>query len=427
MHPNGFLSRTNRLFITLNLVIWSRNFGLWPGDLLGSGRRDILAPFYRPLIRTAWDDDFDPDNSDTIKYNPFTRTSTDLIMKNTNIHRAPKQRRKHVYVYHWNRIIGAVVLILVLGGLAGFGLSLWSDTSPKKDIDMAETPAKAAVAVEETRSKLKEEPIHSEIEEDPPFFTHAEENELPPAVAEITDSSSNSQDTEAPILNDTLTEGDNLSQQFAKNNPLETEPPSPELAQLSTANHTKEETIEDTLVNGMDLENSEPAAQLSEEMLEIPTPKDLSEPQTETPHNMSLDSQGESPDSADTTITVDMLNSPFILKKLEILEPSVKRFLLARSVSNREPEGELNEIRFTADGSATVWAYSEVIDKKGSRLKYVWLHGGNQIATVPVDVGSNRWRSFSNKLFNQSMSGAWRVELQDGQGRLMASADFFLE
>ena len=141
------------------------------------------------------------------------------------------------------------------------------------------------------------------------------------------------------------------------------------------------------------------------------------------------------------------------MKELEILEPSVKRFLLAGSVSNREPKGELNEISFTADGRAAVWAYSEVIDKKGSRLKYVWLHGGNKIATVPVNVGDNRWRSFSraavpprsssdaapasisltpccsfsSKLINQSMSGAWRVELQDGEGRLMASADFFLE
>jgi hypothetical protein len=151
------------------------------------------------------------------------------------------------------------------------------------------------------------------------------------------------------------------------------------------------------------------------------------EPQAEIPQNISLDPQGESPDSADTTLTVDTLNSPFQLKDLEILEPSVKRFLLTGSVSNREPEGELNEIGFTADGSAAVWAYSEVIDKKDRRLKYVWLHNGNQIATVPVNIGSNRWRSYSSKLINQSMSGAWRVELQDGKGRLMAGADFFLK
>lgn len=350
-------------------------------------------------------------------------------MKNTNAtHGARKQPRKHVYVYHWDRIIGAVVVFLVLGGLAGYGLYLWSDSSPKEEFFIAENLPKAGVAVEDTRPRLEEEPIHREIEEDPLSFTHAEEDRLPPAVAE-TDSSSNSQDTQTPLLNEAIAVEDNPAQQFAENKSLETEPPSPEIAQLSNANYTNEETVEETLVKEMDLKDSEPAnaALPSEEMPAIPTQKEPSEPQAEIPQNIPLQAQRESPDSVDTTLTVDTLNSPFQLKELEILEPSVKRFLLAESVSNREPEGELNEISFTANGSAAVWAYSEVIDKKGSRLKYVWLHGGNQIATIPVNVGSNRWRSYSSKLINQSMSGAWRVELQDGEGRLMASADFFLE
>jgi hypothetical protein len=351
-------------------------------------------------------------------------------MKNTNaIHGSRKQPRKHVYVYHWDRIIGAGVVFLVLCGLAGYGLSLWFDSSPKEEFDMAETLPKAAVAVEDTRLGSKEEPIHREIEEDPRSFTHAEEDRLPPAVAEITDSSSNSKNAQTPLLNEAITVEDNPAQQFTENKPLETEPPSPEMAQFPTDNHTNEETAEETLVNEMDPEDSEPAnaAQPSEEMLAIPTQEELSVSQAEIPQNIPLEPQGESPDSAATKLTVDTLNSPFQLKELEILEPSVKRFLLAGSVSNREPEGELNEISFTADGSAVVWVYSEVIDKKGSRFRYVWLHGGNQIATVPVNVGSNRWRSYSSKLINLSMSGAWRVELQDGEGRLMASADFFLE
>jgi len=358
-------------------------------------------------------------------------------MKNTNtIHGTPKQPgkplyppRKAVYVYHWDRIIGAGVVFLLLAGLAGYGLFLWSDSSPKEEYDMAESLPKAEVVVEDTRPRLDEEPIHREIDEDPRSFTHAEEDRLPPAVAETTDSSSNSQDMQAPPLNKAITAEDNPAQQFAEKKPLETEPPSPEMAQLSTANHTNEKTVEEMLVNEMDLEDSEPAnaAQPSEKILAIPTKEELSELQAEIPQNIPLELQRESPDSADTTLTVDTLNSPFQLKKIKILEPSIKRFLLAGSISNKEPKGELNEISFKADGSAAIWAYSEIIAKKGRRFKYVWLHDGNQIVTIPVNVESNRWRSYSSKIINQSMSGAWRVELQDGEGRLMASADFFLE
>ena len=328
----------------------------------------------------------------TQKYNSFTRTSTHLIMNNTDAkHGTRKQSgkplppaRQQEYVYHWDRIIGAGVIFLVLCGLAGYGLSWWFGSSPKEVFDMAETPPDAEVAVE---------------------------------------------DTQAPLLNEAIIAEDNSAQQFAENNPLETESPSPEMAQLSTADHANEATVEETVINELDLDDSGPAnaPQPSEEMLAVPTHEELSEPQAEISQNIPLAPQSESPDSADTALTVDTPNNPFQLNELEILEPSVKRFLLAKSVSNREPRGELNEISFTADGSAAVWVYSELIDKKGSRFKYVWLHGGKRIVTVPVKVGGNRWRSYSSKVINQSMSGAWRVELQDGEGRLMASADFFVE
>jgi hypothetical protein len=358
-------------------------------------------------------------------------------MKNNNVKHGTRNQsgkpllspRKQEYVYHWDRIIGAGVIFLVLCGLAGYGLYWWFGSSPKEEFEMAETLPGAEVAVEDTRPRPKEELIHQEIEEDPQSFAHAEEDRLPPAVAETTDSRSNSQDTQAPLSNEARIAEDNPAQQSAENKPLETEPSSTEMAQVSTTDQANETTGEEAAINELDLEDSEPAnaAQVSEEMVAIPTHEELSEPQAEIRQNIPLATQGESPAGADTTLTVDTRNSPFQLREVEILMPSVKRFLLAKSVSNREPKGELNEISFTADGSAAVWVYSELIDRKGSRLKYVWLHGGKRIVTVPVNVGGNRWRSYSSKVINQSMRGAWRVELQDGKGRLMASADFFVE
>lgn len=358
-------------------------------------------------------------------------------MKNTNAtHKTqkypgkqPLPPRKQEYIYHWNRIIGVGVVFLLLLGLTGYGLFLWFDSSAKEGFDVAETLPETEVAVEDTRPGLEEALFRPEIEEDPQSFTHAEEERLPGAVAETTDSNSNSQDTQTQLLDEAIIAEDNSAQKFAENQPLETESPAPEMTQLSTAHHTNEATVEETLVDEIDLEDSDPvhSVQSPEEMPAVPIQEERTAPQAEIPQNITLEPQGESPDIADTTHTADTLNSPFQLKEVEILEPSVKRFLLVGSVSNREPKGELNEISFNADGIAAVWAYSEVIDKRNSRFKYVWLHGGKHIATVSVRVGSNRWRSYSSKLIKQSMSGAWRVELQDGKGRLMASADFFLE
>jgi hypothetical protein len=127
-------------------------------------------------------------------------------------------------------------------------------------------------------------------------------------------------------------------------------------------------------------------------------------------------------DKADTATS----RGPFQLQELQILDPQVKRFVLPRAVINKEPKGEIDEIRLKPDGSAAVWCYSEVSGRRGSVLRYVWYHQGSRMARVRVNVRGNRWRSYSSKVVNLHYPGDWRVELQDGAGRVLASAEFTL-
>ncbi len=309
-------------------------------------------------------------------------------MKKSNaIHTARKQPRETIYVYHWNRILSGAVVLLVLGGFAAYGLNLLF-SSPEGS-DMAEALRKAK-------------------------------------VAETADSSTVHEKTQ--LLEEPVFAEDNRAHQLAKSESLETESPTPEVLQSPTANHADREAAGEANVNAIDPGAAESAtvAQSLENMRATPAEDELSQPQAGISQDMPLPLQEESSDVADTLLAVDTSNSPFQLKELKILEPGVKRFLLPRSVSNKEPLGELNEISFNTNGIAVVWTYSEVVDKRGSRLNYVWLHEGSQVATVKVDIGGNRWRSSSSKVINQSMSGSWRVELNDGEGRLLASADFLL-
>ena len=324
----------------------------------------------------------------TIKHNSFIRYSIDQDMKKSNaIHTTRKQPGKTIYVFHWDRIFGGVVVLLVLGGFAAYGLNLLFSSS--EDSDMAEALAKAKVTETAGSNSVYEK---TQLLEEPAFA------------------------------------GDNRGQQLAKSESPETESPTPEVLQSATANHAVRETAGETNVNAIvpGTAESATAAQSLEDMRATPAEDELSYPQAGISQDMPLQLQEESSDAADTLLATDTANSPFQLKELKILEPGVKRFLLPRSVSNKEPLGELNDISFNADGIAVVWTYSEVVDKRGSLLNYVWLHEGSQVATVKVDIRGNRWRSYSSKVINQSMSGAWRVELHDGEGRLLASADFLL-
>ncbi len=369
-------------------------------------------------------------------------------MKNTDAtNKTPKQSgqplppsRKHEYVYHWDRIIGTGVIFLVLCGLTGYGLYAWLTPSPEDVAGVAAPPPAAEIAVAESRPEQDKEPLQREFEAPPRAFVEAEEDSLPAVVAETTDSDATQQGAQTPQLNEAQIAADNPDQQFTEKKPLATAP-APEMTPLSTAEQTDGHTAEETLAEDSNVEDSDPApgAQPAPAMPAISPAEELSEAQAEIPQDEPLPSRGESPGTAadatadatsdtnaDRTPPAETLKSPFQLTNLNILMPSVKRFLLAESVANREPKGELSAINFAADGSAAVWVFSELINKRGSRLKYVWLHKGKQVATVRLNVGGNRWRSSSSKIINQSMRGPWRVELQDGKGRLLASADFFL-
>jgi hypothetical protein len=114
------------------------------------------------------------------------------------------------------------------------------------------------------------------------------------------------------------------------------------------------------------------------------------------------------------------LRSPII----SIASPAVRRFLLAKVVIGNEPKGDLDEVALNDDGYAAVSSFSEVVGQNGETLQYRWLHEGKEVLRIPVPVGANRWRSHSTKRIYAGMTGAWRVELLDSAGKLLASIDF---
>lgn len=335
--------------------------------------------------------------------------------------------RKPTYEYHWGRIFTGMATLLVIAGVV-YGLLSWFAPSPEEGLDRVEIPPKEMVGMEDQQSGGESDPNHLAIEDTARSFTHAEQETSPAQVAGATEISPDMQSEQISMLEEPLVTVDNPVLQ-TESKPLENLSPTSEMLQATGVHTTAREEAEEIITNAIDLGDSESAtaAQLPEEINTLPSEDEHSEPQAEIPEKMPLERPDEGSDNADETNTADTADSSLQLKQNKIIEPSVKRFLLARTVSNREPLGELNDIRFNAEGSAVVWAYSEVIDMKGSQFNYVWSHDGNQLATVRVNVRGNRWRSYSSKVINQSMSGSWRVEMQDGEGRLMASADFFLE
>jgi hypothetical protein len=317
----------------------------------------------------------------------------------------PRETR---YVYHWERIIGVIaILVLGLAG-AGYGLYGWlADETSHQQIAVRETaPATASVTADLSEP---EDSLENRSTEEP-SETPAPPRQSSPATSVIEPGT---------------------GQQSAIEPEMEPAPAEPEIQVKPALNevnppilsHTAEEGTTpstETLETQPPVTNQHPPAVSPAPEID-PAPQIADE--TTTP--VAQPRQTAEQTTVDETDT-EVESGPFLLQELRILNPQVKRFLLPRAVINKEPRGEIDDIRLKSDASAAVWCYSEVIDRRGSELRYVWYHEGRRMARVRIKVLGNRWRSYSSKVINQRHQGNWRVELQDSKGGLMASAEFTL-
>jgi len=102
--------------------------------------------------------------------------------------------------------------------------------------------------------------------------------------------------------------------------------------------------------------------------------------------------------------------------------PTVSSLVIATGVENREPVGAAEQ--FTAD-VGTLYAYMVVEgDFSETQLTQVWVHGGDEVARVPLTVRGPRWRTWSSKTLPPSWTGDWTVNVVDQDGNTLKSAAF---
>lgn len=100
---------------------------------------------------------------------------------------------------------------------------------------------------------------------------------------------------------------------------------------------------------------------------------------------------------------------------------SVPDFAVGRGVANRrivDPSDSFDE-------GQTVWFWMHVEGAApGDRIRHVWLHAGQQVYTIDLELGGASWRTQSTKRMRPGSRGDWRVEARDAAGRVLAASDF---
>lgn len=148
--------------------------------------------------------------------------------------------------------------------------------------------------------------------------------------------------------------------------------------------------------------NSEPVAELAEEVQTQSITKADNQPQADTGDDVKHDDRiPEQPKPADSA-------------------RRVRRALLASTIVGKEP-GDVLESPIVASDvhPITVYYFTELRGMDGETVYHEWLQNGKAVYRHQHEIAAQRWRTTSHRLMDTNAAGDWQVKTTDSQGRLL--------
>jgi len=99
---------------------------------------------------------------------------------------------------------------------------------------------------------------------------------------------------------------------------------------------------------------------------------------------------------------------------------------IAPAVEDRMPVRP--EVNFTADVQR-LWAWVKIENHdQPSHVTMIWKHRGVEKTRVKLNVGvSSGWRTWSKREMGREDVGAWHVEIEDANGKLLDTMEFWIK
>ncbi len=100
----------------------------------------------------------------------------------------------------------------------------------------------------------------------------------------------------------------------------------------------------------------------------------------------------------------------------------VDAVVICTGIEARSPVGTNSQFFETQE---RLYCYSVILGAASpDTITHVWIFGEDEKARVRLPIKSASWRTWSSKKMMTSWSGAWRVEIEDDGGRVIAVREF---
>lgn len=105
-------------------------------------------------------------------------------------------------------------------------------------------------------------------------------------------------------------------------------------------------------------------------------------------------------------------------------DASVARAIITTGIVDREPVDNFNDKPI--DSTITkVYLFTELRNAAHSQITHRWFLNGKLEAEVSLNIGSNRWRTYSSKNLDKTFHvGNWEVVVVAEDGNILTSQTF---
>jgi|GEM_PF-1328366 len=295
------------------------------------------------------------------------------------------------YEYHYDRILMAIIVILLVLTVFGWGAYLMSG-SPVDPLELSQ-----GESIQEDRAQNKNS------NENAPSANSVDDGEQATDVVD--------QGFSAPV-NDK-----NAAQAQEKMS-------SPEPLEPSNAGEpmTAPEQPAMELSSRLDAEN--PPSQSS------PAAANTGSANNSTDTAATGESQGVTRPNSSGSSNRSPLASASEEQRLVVYDDSIiARSNLSSGVRNYEPIGVYTDGVVSLNGrpNSRVFWFTEITNSSDQQLSHQWFYNNELVAKVDVNVGSSSWRATTNKLITQNTLGQWRVAAVNPQGETVAEQFFTVQ
>ena len=99
----------------------------------------------------------------------------------------------------------------------------------------------------------------------------------------------------------------------------------------------------------------------------------------------------------------------------------VARGLFSTNIIDREP---VDQVVILTTAVSQVYFYTDLRNYQGQTITHRWEHDGKLVTEKKFEVGSARWRVYSQKDLDPGMTGSWSVVVSDERGWPIYAAIF---